>query len=79
MQQSVAIAIAALAALAVFGVRFWHNAHPGQPTLIQLTSGAGLTMDPAVSPDGKLLAYVSDRADGRNLNIWIQQLAPAGA
>jgi len=75
----VAIAIAALAALAVFGVRFWHNAHPGQPTLIQLTSGTGLTMDPAVSPDGKLLAYVSDRADGRNLNIWIQQLAPAGA
>jgi Tol biopolymer transport system component len=67
-----------VASLAVFGARFWHQAQPGQPTLVQLTSGTGLTMDPAVSPDGKLLAYVSDRADGRNLNIWIQQLAPAG-
>ena len=25
-----------------------------------------------------MLAYASDRANGRNLNIWIQQLAPAG-
>lgn len=58
------------------GAYFW--AQPSQPTLIQLTSGTGLTMDPAASPDGKLLAYVSDRAHGRNLNIWIQQLAPAG-
>ena len=74
----VAIGIAAVAALTVFGVRFWHKAIPHQPRLIQLTSGTGLTMDPAVSPDGKLLAYVSDRADGRNLNIWIQQLTPAG-
>ncbi len=78
-----AIALVAVAMLAVVGFwfwspRFWHTAHRDQPTLIQLTSGTGLTMEPAVSPDGKLLAYASDRADGRNLNIWIQQLAPAG-
>jgi DNA-binding winged helix-turn-helix (wHTH) protein len=79
---AVAIALAA-AVLAVVGFllwafRFWHWTRQGETTLVQLTSGTGLTMDPAISPDGKLLAYVSDRADGRNLNIWIQQLAPAG-
>ncbi len=73
-----AIALAAVAVLAVFGLRFWQKTQPDQSTMVQLTNGAGLTMDPAVSPDGKLLAYASDRADGRNLNIWIQQLAPAG-
>jgi hypothetical protein len=36
-------------------------------------------MDPAVSPDGRLLAYASDRADGRNLNIWIQRLGEGGS
>lgn len=74
----VAIAIAAVAVLAVFGVRFWSRAEPGQSRLVQLTSGTGLTMDPAASPDGKLLAYASDRADGRNLNVWIQQLISGG-
>jgi Tol biopolymer transport system component len=36
-------------------------------------------MDPAVSPDGKLLAYASDRAAGQNLDIWVQQLTPGGS
>ncbi len=79
----VAIAFVAVALLGVVGfsfwaLRFWHKAQPDQTSLVQLTTGTGLTMDPAVSPDGKLLAYASDRADGRNLNLWIQQLAPAG-
>ncbi len=47
-------------------------------SLSRLTNDAGLAMDPAVSADGKLLAYASDRADGKNLNIWIQQLEPPG-
>lgn len=75
---TVAITITAVAMLAVFGVRSWRRAEPGQSTLVQLTTGTGLTMDPAVSPDGRLLAYASDRADGRNLNVWIQQLSPGG-
>jgi DNA-binding winged helix-turn-helix (wHTH) protein len=79
----VAIALLAVAMLAVvgfrfWGLRFWHWTQRGETTLVQLTSGTGLTMDPAVSADGRLLVYVSDRAGGRNLNIWIQQLAPVG-
>jgi Tol biopolymer transport system component len=33
-----------------------------------------LTAYPALSPDGKLLAYASDRASTGNLDIWMQQI-----
>jgi DNA-binding winged helix-turn-helix (wHTH) protein len=48
-----------------------------QPTLTRMTWDSGLTTDPALSPDGKMLAYASDRG-ATNLHIWIQQLAPRG-
>ena len=42
--------------------------------LTRVTSDAGLTAYPALSRDGKLLAYASDRAGGI-MNIWVQQVA----
>jgi Tol biopolymer transport system component len=40
--------------------------------LIRLTSTSGLNIDPALSPDGTLLAYASDRAGAGDLDIWVQ-------
>ena len=42
--------------------------------LTRVTSDSGLTAYPALSRDGKLLAYASDRAGGI-MNIWVQQVA----
>ena len=49
------------------------------PSFTRLTSDSGLTTDPAFSPDGKLVAYASDRAGEGDLDIWRQQLATGEA
>jgi Tol biopolymer transport system component len=43
------------------------------PTLTRITTDSGLTAYPALSSDGKLLVYASDRASNGNLDIWMQQ------
>jgi Tol biopolymer transport system component len=50
---------------------------PAQLTtdLQRITSDIGLTVSPALSADGKLLAYSSDRSGDGNLDIWVQQIA----
>jgi Tol biopolymer transport system component len=43
---------------------------PVQRTLTRLTFGSGLQTDPALSPDGRFIAYASDR--NGNADIWVQ-------
>jgi Tol biopolymer transport system component len=66
----------ALALAAVFVMRPRPGSNVGMGLkLRQLTQDAGLTSYPAISPDGKLIAYASDRAGDAGLDIWVQQLS----
>jgi eukaryotic-like serine/threonine-protein kinase len=68
---TLAVGLAAAAA-----VWWWPKAAPpvAEPKLMRLTSDSGLSTDPAISRDGKLLAYASDRSGEGNLDIWLQQI-----
>jgi eukaryotic-like serine/threonine-protein kinase len=73
----VVIAAALVLAVAFFlGIR-WIGPRETttSPPLRRLTSDPGLTFEPTLSRDGKLLAYSSDRGGEGNLNIWVQQVA----
>lgn len=72
------IAAAACAIAVVGGFSAWRFfAQEGSPihapTITRLTTDSGLTAYPALSADGKLVAYASDRATNRDLDIWVQQ------
>jgi Tol biopolymer transport system component/predicted Ser/Thr protein kinase len=75
-----AIALLALGVMAAMSVAVWQMRGPKQPAapvLTQLTTDTGLTTEPALSPDGKLLAYASDRSGQGNLDIWVRQIGGA--
>ena len=70
------IALGSLLA-AAFGGMVWFVSRPKPAPelhLRQLTADSGLSTTPAISPDGKLVAYASDRAGEGNLDIWVQPL-----
>ena len=40
----------------------------------QVTYDSGLTFQPAISPDGTLIAFASDRSGDGNLDIWVKHM-----
>jgi Tol biopolymer transport system component len=72
-------AAGAAGAVLMFGALQFRKAPSPQTTaadreLTRITADAGLSGFPAVSRDGKLLAFGSDRATGDNLDIWVYQI-----
>lgn len=67
-----------LAAAVIVGYFIWRRPPDEslrQPLEItQLTPQGGLSIDPAISPDGKLLVFSSDRAGDGHLDLWIKQI-----
>ena len=74
-----AVPAAVLAGALVVGMSVRRNsAHPPL-RFEQLTNDPHVTMEPALSWDGRWLAYASDRAEDGNVNIWIQPTGQGSA
>ncbi|WP_321474718.1 hypothetical protein [uncultured Paludibaculum sp.] len=73
------LAVAGAVLAGAFLMSWWGGSRQGQaPAPIRrLTSDAGLTFQPVLSNDGKLMAFSSDRSGDGNLDIWVQQI-PGG-
>jgi eukaryotic-like serine/threonine-protein kinase len=61
------------------GVAAWQWYGPGiaprsEPEVTMLTADAGLSAFPALSRDGSIFAFASDRSGEGNLDIWVQQI-----
>jgi serine/threonine protein kinase/Tol biopolymer transport system component len=74
----IAVAVLAVAGgLAAAGWVYWNQPLPNPfagAELYRVTSDTGLAVTPALSPDGRLIGYASDRANQPNLHIWVQQV-----
>ena len=72
------VSVALLLLAAAAGLVWWARRKPAAPrelAISRLTFDSGGTFDPAVSLDGKLVAYASDRAQEGNIDIWVQQIS----
>ena len=63
--------------LVTIALTLWIGPRASRPALPlrRLTSDVGLTFQPAISRDGRLLAYSSDRSGAGDLDIWMQQVS----
>jgi serine/threonine protein kinase len=78
----IAAATVGFAVATLVGTLYWY-AMPLDPEfknakLRRLTNDADLSTGATISPDGKLVAYSSNRADHTNLDIWTQQVEGGG-
>ena len=65
----------ALGALAMYSwTRVQAPETPNEPVYRMITADSGLNDYPALSRDGKFIAFASDRAGNDNLDIWLQQI-----
>ncbi len=72
------VSVAAVTLSLVVVVVTWillRRSAPEDFALAQLTYDSGSTAEPAISPDGKLVAYTSDRNGEGNRDIWVQNIA----
>jgi Tol biopolymer transport system component len=69
---------AVLLLVAVATVMWWLQFQQPAPLVVteaaRFTTDPGITNDPTITPDGKLVAYASDRSGEGHLDIWVQQV-----
>jgi Tol biopolymer transport system component len=69
------LAACLLAALGALVVLALGDGHERVTDAVPMTAETGMAGSPSLSADGKWVAYVSDRAQPGNLDIWIQSAA----
>jgi len=72
---TISVAAATMILVAVVTWILLRRTAPEDFALTQLTYDSGSTTEPAISPDGKLVAYASDRNEEGNRDIWVQNVA----
>src|SRR4030095_8467338 len=73
----VVVLTACCVGVVAFAVWWWGRSAPvssAPSPLTRLTSDVGWTDYPAISPDGRIVAYASDRSGEGHLDIWVQQI-----